>query len=151
MTDEWKTRNCGTGTCVICGATYKKQTANVQVCGDECRHERDNRRKRIGRGPLSGPTVSTCVVCGTQFQGRLPNYPYKCCGSVVCRREMRRRGGQKGAETVAKKLGAKSVQRECLKCGRKFRAENRFIRICVKCHGNFRANPIGADWYGAVI
>ena len=141
-------RNCGPGTCEICGKTYQKQTANCKTCGDECRREQDNRRKRISKGPLQTNTC-TCVACGKKFVGKLPNYPYKCCGSPECRKEIRRLGGKKSAKTVATRKKAVTVS--CLKCGKLWKSPSRFIRVCPECKRNQAVNTSFSEVWGGAI
>lgn len=142
---------CGYAKCIICGARFAKMSANAQVCGDECRRERDNRRKRKGGGPKVGHREYVCVICGVRFVGRLPNYPYKCCGSKECRYELRKVSGRRTAERMEARLRASGVARECLRCGKGFRAPNRFIRLCGECKANREVNTLGADWWPGVV
>lgn len=138
-------RNCGPGTCEICGQVYQKQTANSRSCSDECRRELDNRRKRINKGPIRENT-NTCVACGKKFAGKLPNYPYKCCGAPECRTIIRKQGGKASAKTVAARKRAVTVA--CLKCGRSWKSPSRFIRVCPECKRNQAIHPIYSEVWG---
>lgn len=141
-------RDCGEGICKICNQPYTKQSANSLVCGDECARERDNRRKRISKGPLPGHKISKCVICGKEFQGKLPNYPYKCCGAKECRRGMRHLAGKKSAQTIATRRGAKTIKRPCNCCGKVFQTDGRFNWTCPECKRLKDENYRFADAWG---
>ena len=76
----------------------------------------------------------TCCVCGDSFTARRAYAKY--CGKKKCQ-EIRKR--QSSVYHVSRfQVDNTIYKRECLRCDKKFKTKNKFIRLCNTCKkGNF--------------
>ena len=140
--------NYGLGTCKICQITYAKKSHNSQVCSDECRSRKDRERKAAAEA-LKRPHAP-CPVCGQpgkNYRGRV----YLTCGSTSCRLTLRKQWYATHVRQPKPESVSGGVERECLKCGKPFSAQNRYIRLCGDCKSSINANTTGHGWWGKQI
>lgn len=129
-----------------CGKQFWCSRFNGKFCSEHCRMQALSNAREDRKRKVPATITNTCEACGVRFVGKRPYLAYITCGAPECRLEIRRRRGKESGE----KTREQALKRFCLKCDRKFKAANRFNRICQACKDNLGHRPTGAEWWGGV-